>query len=180
MLRDCIRVIWHVLALALVVGFAMGFVLKGGTKTPYHSATNVARWLRENPDATPYDIREFVADQSRRIRFAFLPGELKFLRAGGRLTNAAFLGATLLRIKPTIEMVDGRLVATKKRTGSIRKCMTELCEHFCTREPMDLSRVCFTYTSGDEPDERVRQACEKVVRHHGAQEIEWMKSGCVS
>ena len=141
--------------------------------------TNVARWLRENPDATPYDIREFVADQSRRIRFAFLPGELKFLRAGGRLTNAAFLGATLLRIKPTIEMVDGRLVATKKRTGSIRKCMTELCEHFCTREPMDLSRVCFTYTSGDEPDERVRKACEKVVRHHGAQESEWVKSGCV-
>lgn len=76
-------------------------------------------------------------------------------------------------------MVDGRLVATKKRTGSIRKCMTELCEHFCTREPMDLSRVCFTYTSGDEPDERVRKACEKVVRHHGAQEIEWVKSGCV-
>lgn len=141
--------------------------------------TNVARWLRSDPDASIDDIRAFVADQSRRIRFAFLPGELKFLRAGGRLTNGAFIGATLLRIKPTIEMIDGKLVATAKRSGSMRRCMPLVCEHFCTREPMDLSRVNFTYTSGDEPDPEVRARCEEVVRSHGAQEIEWVESGCV-
>ena len=47
MLRDCIRVIWHVLALALVVGFAMGFVLNGGTKTSHHSALPSARTRRD-------------------------------------------------------------------------------------------------------------------------------------
>lgn len=141
--------------------------------------TNVARWLRVTPDATLDDIHAFVADQSRRIRFAFLPGELKFLRAGGRLTNTAYLGATVLRIKPTIEMIDGKLVATNKRYGSMRKCMPQLCQHFCEREPMDLSRVTFTFTSGDEPDPAVRTLCEDVVRGYGAQEIEWVKSGCV-
>lgn len=141
--------------------------------------TNAARWLQQKPDASLTDIREFVADQSRRIRFAFLPGELKFLRAGGRLTNAAYIGATMLRIKPTVEMIDGKLVATKKRVGSMRKCMGELVEHFCVREPMDLSRVSFTYTSGDAPDPKVREVCEHIVRRHGAQEIEWVKSGCV-
>ena len=152
---------------------------KAFSSAQYLIVTNTARWLRQNPDVTDYDIMEYVSDQARRIRFAFLPGELKFLRAGGRLTNTAYIGATVLRIKPTIEDIDGKLVATKKRYGSIYKCMAELCEHFCTREPMDLSRVVFTYTSGDQPDHRMRDACEKIVRRHGAQEIEWVKSGCV-
>lgn len=141
--------------------------------------TNVARWLEQNPDVSIQEIASFVADQAQRIRFAFMPGELKFLRAGGRLTNTAYLGATMLRIKPTIEVVDGRLVATKKRIGSIRKCMAELCESFCIHELKDLSRVNITYTSGDEPDPKVKSLCEKILKHHGAQEIEWVKSGGV-
>ncbi|MGN0286527.1 MAG: DegV family protein [Atopobiaceae bacterium] len=141
--------------------------------------TNVARMLQANPDATPEQIADFVNDQVRRIRFAFVPGDLDYLRAGGRLSNVAFLGATLLRIKPTIEMIDGKLVATKKRRGNMLKCVGQLVEEFVTREPMDLSRVNLTYTSGDAPDSQMRSVVEKILTDHGAQEIEWVKSGCV-
>lgn len=40
-LRDCIRVIWPVLALALVVGFAMG--LNAGAKTSLRSTQDTRR-----------------------------------------------------------------------------------------------------------------------------------------
>jgi DegV family protein with EDD domain len=141
--------------------------------------TNVARMLEVDPDATEQQIVDFVDDQVRRIRFAFVPGDLDYLRAGGRLSNAAFLGATLLRIKPTVEVIDGKLVATKKRRGAMVKCVGQLVEDFVTREPMDLSRVNLTYTSGNAPDPLMRAVVEKILLDHGAQEIEWVKSGCV-
>lgn len=49
---------------------------------------------------------------------AFLPGSLEFLRAGGRLSNAAYMGARILCIKPVVELLEGKLVATKKYRGS--------------------------------------------------------------
>ena len=141
--------------------------------------TNVARMLEVNPDATEDEVKAFVDSQVRRIRFAFVPGDLDYLRAGGRLSNVAFLGATLLRIKPTVEVLDGKLVATKKRRGTMLKCVGQLVEDFVTREPMDLSRVNLTYTVGNAPDPLTKTLVEKILRDHGAQEIEWVKSGCV-
>ena len=141
--------------------------------------TNVARMMEVNPDATEDEVKAFVESQVRRIRFAFIPGDLEYLRAGGRLSNVAFLGATLLRIKPTVEVLDGKLVATKKRRGAMVKCVGQLVEDFVTREPLDLSRVNLTYTVGNAPDPIIRALVEKILRDYGAQEIEWVKSGCV-
>ena len=141
--------------------------------------TNVARMMEVNPDATEDEVKAFVESQVRRIRFAFIPGDLEYLRAGGRLSNVAFLGATLLRIKPTVEVLDGKLVATKKRRGAMVKCVGQLVEDFVTREPMDLSHVNLTYTVGNAPDPIIRALVEKILRDYGAQEIEWVKSGCV-
>lgn len=141
--------------------------------------TNVARMLEVNPDATDEEVRAFVDDQVKRIRFCFIPGDLSYLRAGGRLSNAAYLGATLLRIKPVVEVTDGRLVATEKLRGTMLKCVGHLVREFVEREPMDLSRVNLTYTSGDAPDPLVRGLVEKILTDNGAQEIEWVKSGCV-
>lgn len=141
--------------------------------------TNVARMMEVNPDATEDEVKAFVESQVRRIRFAFIPGDLEYLRAGGRLSNVAFLGATLLRIKPTVEVLDGKLVATKKRRGTMVRCVGQLIEEFVSREPMDLSRVNLTYTVGGAPDPIIRAVVEKILRDHGAQEIEWVKSGCV-
>ena len=141
--------------------------------------TNVARMMEVNPDATEDEVKAFVESQVRRIRFAFIPGDLEYLRAGGRLSNVAFLGATLLRIKPTVEVLDGKLVATKKRRGAMVKCVGQLVEDFVTREPMDLTRVNLTYTVGNAPDPIIRALVEKILRDYGAQEIEWVKSGCV-
>jgi len=91
-------------------------------------------------------LRLRAEDQVRRIRMAFIPGDLDYLRAGGRLSNAAYLGATLLRIKPTVDIIDGRLVATKKRHGSMLKCAASLTEEVLGGEPMDTSRVNFILT----------------------------------
>lgn len=141
--------------------------------------TNLARQIELEPDMPLEQVKGFVADQVKRLRFVFIPGDLDYLRAGGRLSNIAFLGATLLRIKPVVEVVDGRLVATKKRRGPMLKCVGQTVEELLGREELDLSRVNLTYTEGDEPDRVTRVLVETLLRRAGVQEVEWVKSGCV-
>ena len=141
--------------------------------------TNVAQLLDVTPDIPEDELMAYIASQVDRIRFAFIPGDLDYLRAGDRLSNVAFLGATLLRIKPTVEVVDGLLVATKKRRGTMLKYVAQLVEDFVNREPMDLSRVNLTYSVGCGPYPLIRRVVEKILADHGAQSIEWVKSGCV-
>jgi DegV family protein with EDD domain len=43
-----------------------------------------------------------------KARVFFIPGDLEYLRAGGRVSNPAYLGASLLRLKSLIEIVDGK------------------------------------------------------------------------
>lgn len=141
--------------------------------------TNTARWLKANPEATLDELKAFVDDQVARIRMSFIPGDLEYLRAGGRLSNIAFLGATLLRIKPTVEIQDGRLVATDKRRGSRLKCIVALTRHFLEAEPLDAGRISFIYSVGDAPDPTEREAVEQLAHEHGFKRIEWVKTGCV-
>lgn len=139
--------------------------------------TNTARFLEERPDATAPEVEAFVASQVARSRMAFIPGGLEFLRAGGRLSNGAYLGAQLLRIKPVIEIVDGRLVATKKLRGSMEKAVLALVDDFIAREPLDVSRVGLIRNEG--LDEGLQQQVEAKVRAAGFQEVTWIETGGV-
>ena len=139
--------------------------------------TNTARFLEEHPDAPLAQVEAFVADQVARARMAFIPGGLEFLRAGGRLSNGAYLGAQLLRIKPVIEIQEGRLVATKKLRGSMDRAVTALVEDFLTREPLDTSRIGLIRNEG--LDEGLQRAVEERVRAAGFQEVTWIETGGV-
>lgn len=178
---SAVTTISHASALAAAQGrdYVHAYDTKSVSSGLHMVVTNVARWLAANPNVSLDDIEAFVNDQVARIRMSFIPGDLDFLRAGGRLSNAAFLGAMLLRIKPTVEILDGSLVATDKRHGSMLKCAVSLTEHFLDREPIDTKRVTFIYSSGDMPDHRIRAVVEGIVERRGFEEVEWVKTGCV-
>lgn len=143
----------------------------------YLVVTNTARFLEEHPDAELPEVEAFVASQVARSRMAFIPGGLEFLRAGGRLSNGAYLGAQLLRIKPVIEIQDGKLVATKKLRGSMEKAVLALVDDFISREPLDTSRVGLIRNEG--LDERLQRQVEDKLRAAGFQEIRWIDTGGV-
>ena len=78
---------------------------------------------------------EMIRGLIRRERVSFLPDTLEYLRAGGRVSNAAYLGTSLLRLKVLINMVDGQLVASKKYRGDMDKVSFQYLD-------------CLLYTSG--------------------------------
>lgn len=107
-----------------------------------------AQKLAQNPGISVEELRDFALELSGRMRMGFIPGDLGYLRAGGRLSNAAFLGATLLRIKPVIELVDGRLVATKKLRGSMEKAAVALIDHMASQGDYSRELVFFVRSPG--------------------------------
>ena len=82
--------------------------------------------LEEEPEMNPVHLLEEIDAKVPKTRLAFLPGSLDFLRAGGRVSNMAYLGGALLKIKPCIELVEGKLVSTKKYLGNISKVAESL------------------------------------------------------
>ena len=72
-----------------------------------------ARLLEAHPEWELAQAAEAAQGLARRARMCFIPGELEFLRAGGRVSNAAAMCGRLLGIHPLIEILEGRLQATR-------------------------------------------------------------------
>ena len=130
-----------------------------------------AEHLAASPDITVDELLAWSEAYACRVRMGFIPGDLGYLRAGGRLSNAAFVGAALLRIKPIIELVDGRLVATKKLRGKMAPCALGLIDHMLAQAPADTKTVCFVRSCG--LPAAIQDAAEQHARERGFEEIHW-------
>ena len=58
-----------------------------------------------------------------RVEASFLIDRLDYMRKGGRCSTVAALGANLLKLKPCIEVVDGKMSVVKKYRGNFDKCI---------------------------------------------------------
>jgi hypothetical protein len=72
-----------------------------------------------------YGIGLFEGMQSvtARVNASFIPGDLEYLRKGGRCSSVAALGANLLNLKPCIDVKDGKMGVSKKYRGKYAKCL---------------------------------------------------------
>lgn len=136
--------------------------------------TQTARHLAENPDITVEELMAWSEELASRMRMGFVPGDLGYLRAGGRLSNAAFVGATLLRIKPIIELLEGKLVATKKLRGNMEKAAIGLMDHMVMQGDYDTDAVYLLHSAGL-PDS-IQRAAEEHARELGFKSIRWYES----
>ena len=78
------------------------------------------------------DIALHLRSLIEKVQTSFVLDTLEFMWKGGRCTGVAALGANLLRLKPALEMKDGKLGVYKKYRGSIehvyRQYVTERLE----------------------------------------------------
>ena len=79
-----------------------------------------ANLLEEEPAISHVHLIEKIESIVPKTRLAFIPGSLDFLKAGGRVSNLAYIGGALLKIKPCIELKEGKLVSTRKYRGKMR------------------------------------------------------------
>lgn len=72
------------------------------------------------------EIRQRALARREKIHISFIPDTLDYLRKGGRCSALAALGANVLKLKPCIEAVDGRLEVRKKYRGTLSRVLKEL------------------------------------------------------
>ncbi|MEG2533543.1 MAG: DegV family protein [Gordonibacter sp.] len=130
---------------------------------------SIAELLEANPDTSDEELDAAICDRIDRIRMAFLPENLEFLRAGGRLSNTAYMGAHILRIKHVVEILEGKLVATKKYRGSSMQAAKKLMEEYPQQENLDHAQVLFIRS--EELAQEIVDMAEAAAKEQGFESV---------
>lgn len=132
----------------------------------------MAQELEKNPDMT---IEEAVMLANRLIekaKMCFLPDNLEFLRAGGRVSNAAYLGSRILNLHPCIEILDGKLTATKKYRGKMTKVARDLIKEYAVSYNLDTDVLWLIHTVG--LSDEVKATITATLKECGFDNVEWI------
>ena len=134
----------------------------------------MAKALQANPDMTMDEAVAKADEIISRANMCFLPDNLEFLRAGGRVSNTVALGSRILSLHPTIEILEGKLTATKKYRGKMEKVAAQLVRDYAERYDLERDILWLVYTVGlaDSVKQAVRQAADEC----GFQHLEWIQA----
>ena len=67
------------------------------------------------------ELREFT----KRIEASFLLGKLEYMAKGGRCSSVVAFGASVMKLRLSIKVIDGKMIVGKKYRGTFSKCLEE-------------------------------------------------------
>jgi DegV family protein with EDD domain len=133
--------------------------------------------LENEPLIEPAQLVKKIESKVPKSRLAFVPGSLEFLRAGGRVSNLAYLGGALLKIKPKIELIDGNLVSTKKYRGKMDVVSEKLMRDYLDQYDIDRGQLYLLYSIG--LDEKIKQGMDEIAIESGFKNVKWIQAGAM-
>lgn len=136
-----------------------------------------AKYLKENPSVTMKELIKEVDKICDRTKMCFIPSKLEYLRAGGRVSNAVFIGGKILSIHPLIELENGKLVGKKKYRGKMESIVPKIMEEYSHIKNLDKKEVYLLWSIG--LSDAVRRLAEDKAKEIGFEKITWMQTGCV-
>ena len=131
--------------------------------------------LEDQPYIDPNHLIEQIQSVIPKTRLAFVPNSLDFLRAGGRVSNIAFIGGALLKIKPCIELKEGKLVPTRKYRGKMSNVAEKLMRDYLTQYNIDRKQLYLIYSIG--LDEQIKREMEQSAKEKGFEQVTWIQAG---
>ncbi len=137
----------------------------------------VAHMLEDNPELSVKEAIEVAQNIASQTHMCFIPKNLDYLRAGGRVSNVVALTGNILSLHPCIEIIDGYLLAKKKYRGSLMKIVPKLIREYAEKHRLNKEWVYLICSTG--LPEEVRIVAESTARDCGFQKISWMETGCV-
>lgn len=112
-----------------------------------------------------------------RVEASFILDRLDYMKMGGRCSAVTLLGANLLRLRPCIEVRDGKMGVGKKYRGSFEKCLVQyITDKLSGRTDLELRRVFITHSGL--PEQTVQKAVETVQSLQKFEEIDVTRAGC--
>ena len=124
-----------------------------------------------------FDIAVHLSDLRSKVSTSFVLDTLEFMWKGGRCTGVTAFGANLLKIKPGLEMRNGKLEVCKKYRGNINHVYQQYITERLSGKKVRPGHV-FLTESG-EVDPAVLKDLEALVKQlTGCKEIHHTVAGC--
>ena len=124
-----------------------------------------------------FDIAAHLSDLRSKVSTSFVLDTLEFMWKGGRCTGVTAFGANLLKIKPGLEMRNGKLEVYKKYRGNITHVYLQYITERLSGRKVRPGHV-FLTESG-EVDSAVIKDLEVLVKQlTGCKEIHHTVAGC--
>lgn len=110
----------------------------------------------------PQQIADILNERKKKLDVSFVIDTLKYLSLGGRCSPLAALGANLLNLKPTICVVNGKMIVGKKYRMSLdRALLRYVKDQLGDLETVDTRRIFITDSGVSDEN---WQAVEKLLR----------------
>ena len=98
--------------------------------------------------------KEIAKIESRRaynVQTSFVVDTLEYLHKGGRCSMIAMFGANLLKLRPTLQLIDGKIVPTEKYRGKMNVVLTKYIDATLEKyNNPDKTRCFITHSNADQ------------------------------
>lgn len=153
------------------------YVVDSRNLTCGHGALVLMAKSLADAGARAEEIVEILKGSVDKVHTSFLLSQLEYLRRGGRCSTVTALGANLLKLKPAIELTNGKMAVGKKYRGDfVKNIPAFLRDHLAGVENLDLRRVylgCVAMTP-----EAIQMAKEEVLKLADFEEVVVYVPGC--
>ena len=112
--------------------------------------------------------------EADRVQSSFIINKLNYLYKGGRCSAVAVFGANLLKLKIRIQLINGKMEATKKYMGPLKSVLPKYVDDIIKEKPPVLKR-CFVTSSSEMED--VKPDIIEKVKNLGFEEVIPMQAG---
>ena len=127
-------------------------------------------------EGNPEKIVELVKKRIPHIQASFIVERLDYLHRGGRCSAIALLGANILKIRPQIEVVEGKLCNTNKFRGKMEKCVTDYCNSVLNKfSSPDKSVIFITHSHAEEG---MVNSAKEFLKDIGFENVYETTAGC--
>ena len=123
------------------------------------------------------EICEHLRSLTDKVSTSFVLDTLEFMWKGGRCTGVAALGANLLKLKPGLEMKDGKLGVFKKYRGNIDKVYEQYIRERLAGKKVRPGHI-FITESGEVDPEVAERMCSLAKELSGCREVHHTLAGC--
>lgn len=125
----------------------------------------------------PRAIVKSVMELVDKVDASFILDRLDYMYKGGRCSMVTVLGANVLRLKPCIEVVGGKMIVGKKFRGSYDRCLKQYVDdRLRNPDAADGKRIFITHTGVTREQFELVKA--QVLSHKQFEEVMEVRAGC--
>ena len=123
------------------------------------------------------EIRDEILTLVDKVDASFVVDTLEYLHKGGRCSSVAALNANLLKLKPCIQVNDGKMSVLKKYRGRLNDVIKQYVEERLSDDNKPISsRIFLTHSGGCE--EIAEQLKKEVLEKYPDKEVIITHTGC--